>query len=190
MLGLFLFSLIGLSISGYLEYNSDLLEHQESAIPFIQYLSSSHFFEAVFENWESEFLQMWSFVILTAFLYQKGSSESKKIKTTNKKHVSSKFHFLRENSLGLALLLLFIFSFILHGVSGHILQNQELRAHGEKEISLFQYFISSKFWFESFQNWQSEFLSVWALIILSIFLRQKGSPESKPVSASNAKTGS
>lgn len=204
---LFFFALIGQSITGFMEYNDDQQEHNQTEITFPQYLLSGHFVEAVFENWESEFLQMGAYVILTVFLFQKGSAESKdpdkeeKVDedprdARDKKDAPSPVKKgglalkLYENSLTIALFLLFFLSFILHAAGGHDEHNKELIEHGSSEtVTVLGYMATSRFWFESFQNWQSEFLSVGALVVLSIFLRQRGSPESKPVAASHTETG-
>jgi hypothetical protein len=206
MLGLFLLFLGGQSLAGWFAYNSDQKDHQQPAIPYGAYLQSGHFFEAVFENWESEFLQMGAYVILTVFLRQKGSPESRPLDSndTNENSVAAarrrphspwaarQYGWIRklyEHSLTLALFLLFIFSFILHAVAGQHVFNEEQALHGGQGVTLSGYVMGSQFWFESFQNWQSEFLSVGVLILLSIFLRQKGSPQSKPVSHSHGETG-
>jgi hypothetical protein len=205
---LFFFSLGGQTFTGFAEYNEDQKEHQQQEVGLGEYLGSGHFIEAVFENWESEFLQMGSYVLLTVFLFQKGSSESKDPdkssepvdedprKAKKKKDTPGPVKkgglalVLYENSLTIVLFLLFVMSFLLHAWGGSIEYNEEQLAHGQQEtVSLLGYIGTSRFWFESFQNWQSEFMSVGALIVLSIFLRQKGSPESKPVAASNMDTG-
>jgi hypothetical protein len=158
------------------------------------------------ENWESEFLQMAAYVILTVFLYQKGSSESKKLaeeepvdrdprKSRKKKDAPWPVRqggfilTLYENSLFLAFVLLFLLSLWLHAVGGLRVYNEEQAQHGGQLISsALQYVGTSRFWFESFQNWQSEFLAMFTMIVLSIWLRQKGSPESKPVDAPHGQT--
>ncbi len=96
---------------------------------------------------------------------------------------------LYENSLSLAFLLLFLISFVLHAIGGVGEYNQGQIQHGGQAISLLQFLGSSRFWFESLQNWQSEFLAIAAMVIFSIFLRQKGSPESKPVDSPHSETG-
>ncbi|MGI8565610.1 MAG: DUF6766 family protein, partial [Pyrinomonadaceae bacterium] len=96
---------------------------------------------------------------------------------------------LYENSLALAFLLLFLISFALHAVGGAEEYSEEQLQHGEPAVSVLQFFATSRFWFESFQNWQSEFFSIGAMVVLSIFLRQKGSPESKPVDSPHGETG-
>lgn len=205
---LFSFALVGQSISGFMEYNEDQQTHNQSEITFPRYLLSGHFVEAVFENWESEFLQMGAYVLLTAFLFQKGSAESKdpdkeeKVDedprdSKDKKDAPSPVKKgglalkLYENSLTISLFLLFFISFFLHAVGGHDEYNKEQMEHGSSEtVTVLGYMATSRFWFESFQNWQSEFMSVGALVVLSIFLRQKGSPESKPVASPHSETGS
>jgi len=207
MFSLFIGAVIGQSITGFHEYNDDLKQHHQAELGFTEYLGSGHFVEAIFENWESEFLQMGMYVLLTAFLYQKGSPESKKLdekelvdsapsKSRRKKKdapwpVRRGGFILKiyENSLCIALFLLFLISMALHAAGGARLYSQEQLEHGSQAVSTLQYMGTSRFWFESFQNWQSEFLSVGVLVILSIFLRQKGSPESKPVDSPHSKTG-
>jgi hypothetical protein len=167
--------LLAQSLSGHLENNSELQEHGQPSLTYAEYLRDPHFWEATTENWESEFLQMFAYVFLTIFLFQKGSSESKK---------------LYESSLSLAFLLFFLASFFIHAVSGRGEYNEEQALHGAPPVSLGDFMTSSRFWFESFQNWQSEFLAIWAMVVFSIWLRQRGSPESKPVDSAHSATGS
>ena len=207
-LGLFFVSLIfGMSFAGQLEYNNDQKEHGQPEVTYVEYVTSPHFVEATMENWESEFLQMFMFVALTAFLYQKGSSESKKLdeeeevdrdprQSKDKRDAPwpvRKGGFvltLYSYSLSLAFLLLFLLAFVLHAAGGAREYNQEQAEHGAPErVSTLQYMATSRFWFESLQNWQSEFLAVGLMVVLSIWLRQIGSPESKPVDAPHSQTG-
>jgi hypothetical protein len=206
-LGLFFFTFIGQSLTGLFEYNHAQQEHHQQVITYLEYLKSAHFWEATMENWESEFLQMFLFVALTAFLYQKGSAESKKLdeeEEVNRDPRVSKHKKdapwpvrrggialkLYEYSLSLAFCILFVISFFLHAASGAREYTQDQNEHGQiLEVSTLQYISTSKFWFESLQNWQSEFLSVGAMVVLSIWLRQRGSPESKPVDAPHRQTG-
>jgi len=200
-------SIILMSITGWDNYNEEQTEHGKSKVDYFSYLGSGNFKEAVMENMESEFLQMFVYVLFTAFLFQKGSSESKKpegkeavdkdprlaeIKKDTPWPVKKGGFILKiyENSLSLAFLLLFLISFLLHAIGGAEDYNSEEISHGGEPISLLEYFETSRFWFESFQNWQSEFFSIAMMVILSIFLRQRGSPESKPVDSPNSKTGS
>jgi hypothetical protein len=150
---------------------------------------------------------MAAYVMLTVFLYQRGSSESKdpdKEEEVDRDPRLSKDKRdapgpvragglalkLYENSLFIAFALLFLISFALHAVGGVEEYNSEQQAHGRPAVTVWQYLAGSRFWFESFQNWQSEFLSVAAIVVLSIWLRQRGSPESKPVDAPHDETGS
>ena len=207
LLGFFLVSLTGQFFTGYEEYNDDRIEHSEPAISRAEYVTSGHFIEALFENWESEFLQMGMYVVLTVFLYQKGSSESKEPGIIERVDVIPGKESLDknaplpvkrggwrlkiyENSLSIALFSLFAASFILHAYGGMLVYNEEQKQHGKIErVSTIGYMETSRFWFESFQNWQSEFLSIGAMVVLTIFLRQKGSPESKSVDSSYGETG-
>jgi hypothetical protein len=207
MLGAFALFLVGQLFTGWSVHNQDLTEHGRAALSLAAYLLSGHFIEAVFENWESEFLQMSAYVVLTAYLFQKGSAESKapgKFAHVDREPTMLERHSPRtpwpvrrggwvmklyEHSLALVLGLLFVGSWVLHAVGGARAACVEDQLHGQACQPLWDYIMSAQFWFESFQNWQSEFLAVAALIILSIWLRQKGSPESKPMAAPNDETG-
>lgn len=203
LFALFFVCVAGQAATGFRVYNQDQREHGQPTADFASYLRSGHFIEAIFENWESEFLQMSAYVVLTVFLRQKGSAESKKLDEPEAEDRPAQprsdapwpvkrggwVQRLYENSLSLALLALFALSFALHAVGGAAAYNQEQQEHGESPVSTLRYISTSRFWFESFQNWQSEFLSVGVLVVLSIFLRQKGSPESKPVDSPHAQTG-
>ena len=207
LFGLFFLSLIGQSLTGHHEYNDDQKEHGQPSIGFVEYLGSGHFIEATFENWESEFLQMSAFIVFTIFLYQKGSAESKGpgrtegvdvILAGDKAPDDAPWPVRRggwvlklyENSLSIVFLLLFLASVFLHAYGGAQEYNQDALEHGKRgeTVSTFGYITTSRFWFESFQNWQSEFFSIGAMVVFTIFLRQKGSPESKPVHASQGET--
>ncbi|WP_303309389.1 DUF6766 family protein [Hymenobacter sp. BT730] len=197
-------TLIGQSITGWYEYNDELQELGRSSLSFAQYLTSGHFVEATFENWESEFLQMALYVLLTIGLRQKGSSESKKLyeeeEVDRKPNPSRKgapapvrwgglWLTLYKNSLSIAFTLLFLASLWLHAKGGAEVYNMEQMHKQEPLVTVWGYMATSRFWFESFQNWQSEFLSIVSIVGLSIYLRQQGSPESKPVDAPNDETG-
>lgn len=189
--------------TGLCQKNEELLEHGKAALSLGAYLNSGHFYQATFENWESEFLQMSIYVLLTISLRQKGSSESKSL--TEKEPVDREpmphkkapwpvkkggiWLKIYQNSLSIALGILFLLSFALHFRGSLQEANEELADKGQAIKTWQEYITGSRFWFESFQNWQSEFLAVAAIVLLSIWLRQKGSPESKPVDASNDETG-
>jgi hypothetical protein len=206
MFGLFALFLVGQSITGSAVYNDDQREHGEAAISYAEYLRTGHFVEATFENWESEYLQMGAYVLFTVFLFQRGSSESKDPdkeeavdedprQAENRQDVpwpvrqGGPVLKVYEYSLSIALLLLFIFSFVLHAIGGAREYSQEQIAHGGQAVSTADFLRTSEFWFQSFQNWQSEFLAVFSIVALSVFLRQRGSPESKPVASPHAETG-
>jgi hypothetical protein len=204
---LFLVFMGAQTITGWYAFNAEQREHEEAQTTLGEYLRSGHFIEATAENWESEFLQMAAYVLLTVSLFQRGSSESKKIDAPEAVDRDPRLSRakpdapwpvrrggwvlkLYENSLSLAFLFLFLVSFAAHGVGGTAAYNDEAAAHGGELLSINEFVQTSQFWFESFQNWQSEFLSLVAMVVLSIFLRQRGSPESKPVDAAHTDTGS
>jgi hypothetical protein len=206
MFGLFLLLLLGHSVVGYYEYNADQHAHRQPAVRYGTYVTSGHFWVTVFENWESEFLQMAAYVILTALLFQRGSAESKDPDAPEAVDEDPRHHQqnpkapgpvrqrgvalkLYAHSLSITLGLLFCFSFLGHAVSGTKHYNAEQQEHGQAPVSIQQYVGTSRFWFESLQNWQSEFLAVGALAVLSVWLREKGSPESKPVHSAHDDTG-
>ena len=206
MFGAFAVFLVLMSLAGHRNYNEDQREHGEATVGYAEYVTTGAFVEAVFENWESEFLQMGVFVLATVWLRQKGSPESRKLDAQepvdqDPRHADLDDDapwlartggvklWLYERSLSIALLGLFLLSFLLHAAGGAREYSSEQEAHGGTPVGLLSYLTTARFWFESFQNWQSEFLAVGALVVLSIFLRQKGSPESKPVAAPHAATG-
>jgi hypothetical protein len=204
LLFLFIIFLGAQSFTGWKEYNDQMEEKGGQIVNYKNYLTTSHFSEATFENWESEFLQMALYVMLTIFLRQKGSSESKsmdeeeEVDKEPQPHPSAPWPVKRgglwlkiyKHSLTITFFLLFMVSFVLHAYSSLDEHNEELMLKGEPTENMSKYIVSSKLWFESFQNWQSEFLAVFSIVVLSIFLRQKGSPESKPVDAPYSQTGS
>jgi hypothetical protein len=206
----FTLCLVGQMLTGLVEHNDDRREHGQPTIGAADYVRSGHFVEATFENWESEFLQIAAFVVLTAMLRQKGSPESKKLVgeeevdedprdalRSPQKRAKAPWPVRRggivlkiyEHSLSLALLLLFATSFTLHAIGGASEYNEEQLAHGGAALSTLAYIGTARFWFESFQNWQSEFLAVGALFVLTVWLRERGSPQSKPVAMRHSKTG-
>ncbi|WP_370500639.1 DUF6766 family protein [Mycolicibacterium sp. jd] len=207
-LGLFVVFFVGMIVSGAAAYNEEQLDHgSQETVSLLGYLLSGDFVEATFENWESEFLQMGMYVVLTAFLYQRGSAESKPIDgeapqdkdpRLEKLDASMPWPVRRggaalrfyEHSLAIALFVLFFASWGLHALGGAAAFNEERLQHGQPEVSVLQYLTTSQFWFESMQNWQSEFVAVAAIVGLSIFLRQRGSAESKPVAEPHRETSS
>lgn len=203
---LFVVFLVGLAVNGWQVSNADLTAHGSAPETFGAYLLSGDFFEAVFENWESEFLQMGSYVVFTIWLFQKGSSESKPIGKPAPQDEDPRRHrddpgapwpvrrggvwlVLYENSLLILFAVLFIGSFAGHAIAGAAAYSEEQLEHGRSAVSPIEYLGTSQFWFESFQNWQSEFMVIALLAGATVYLRQRGSPESKPVATPHAETG-
>ena len=206
LFGLFGVCQIGMSIVGLRQHNEQRLEHDQPALDYLAYVESPAFLEATMENWESEFLQMFAYVVLTVFLFQKGSAESKSPDRPEPVDRDTRQTLPRpdapwpvrhggwvlrlyEYSLSLALFLLFVVSFAFHAVGGAQEVSRQALLHGGAPVGAWSYIGTAQFWFESLQNWQSEFFSIGAMVVLSIFLRQRGSPESKPVDAPHERTG-
>jgi hypothetical protein len=193
---MFLASVMGMALTGHAARNQELADHGQAATGLGAYLSGGVFLSALFENWESEFLQMAVYVVLTAMLFQRGSAESRDPDSPEREGDEVPWRdrypilaWLYGRSLGLVLAILFVLSFALHWWFSMIAANQEATLHGRAAQSAFEYLGDAQLWFESFQNWQSEFLSTGLLVVLSIFLRHRGSPESKPVAARHDETG-
>ena len=208
LFGIFAGTLIGMSVVGWYTANDENQQHDQPPESYVEYIGSGDFIEGVFENWESEFLQMWALVVLTIWLRQKGADESKPLRGNIPQETSPRYklsladswetrmramgHAVYSHSLGLALIAIFIFSFLMHAAGGAAKFNEEAQSHSQTEkVSAISYIGTSQFWYESLQNWQSEFFAVGTLMLLSIKLRERGSPESKPVGKSyDHKTGS
>ena len=199
--------IVGQSLAGNRTYNEEQKEHGEEPVSYTEYVRTSHFGEATFENWESEFLQMGAYVLLTVWLRQRGSAESKPLDEQTPQDEDPNDHrhdphapwpvrrggvalALYSHSLSIGFMTLFALSWLAHAVGGAQEYSEEQLAHGGGAVTTWGFVQTSEFWFQSFQNWQSEFLAVASIIALSIFLREKGSPESKPVHAPHAETGS
>ena len=202
-LGLFIVALAGQLFTGWKEYNEELKDEQAQQITFAAYFHTGHVISATFENFQSEFLQMALYVVLTVGLRQKGSSESKSLdeqEEVDRQPVTHKdapwpvkkggiWLWLYSRSLSIVFFGLFFASWGLHLYGSWMDYNTEQQLKGLPIEEIGSYLTASRFWFETFQNWQSEFLSVLSIVVLSIYLRQHGSPESKPVDAPYAETG-
>jgi hypothetical protein len=199
---LFLAALIGQAIAGHSMYNEEQAAHREPTVGFWTYVTSSSFGQAMLENWQSEYLQFALFALATVWLLQRGSPESKELdqaglETQKEQKIGrhaekgsprwAKAGDLRtaiySNSLIIVMGLVFIGSWFAQSVTGWTEFNQEQATHGEPDVSWIGYVGSSTFWESTLQNWQSEFLAIGSFAVLTIFLRQRGSPESKPVGA-------
>jgi hypothetical protein len=200
---LFVITLTAQGLTGWKQHNEDLKEENAKGITLGTYLQSGHFISATFENFESEFLQMALYVLMTISLRQIGSAESKKLdepeEVDREPQVSPDAPWavrkggwilkIYSNSLSLCFGILFFFSWAMHLYGSWQNHNvEQLAKHLPKE-TVMEYLGKPEFWFETFQNWQSEFLSVASIVFFTIYLRQKGSSESKPVDAPNMETG-
>ncbi len=206
LLAAFAVAFVGQIFSGLGEYNQEQRDHGLAPVTLAAYLGTGHMWEATFENWESEFLQMAVFIMLTVVLVQRGSPESRRPGAIEESDADPRrfAHLpdvpwpvrrgglwlrLYEYSLGLALTLLFVLSWGGHAVAGWRAYDADERLAGRASPTIADFLSSSRFWFESMQNWQSEFLSIAVMVWLSVYLRHRGSPESKPVHAAHHETG-
>lgn len=197
---LFLLSLIGQSIAGYLRTNEDLKQHAQPQESYLSFVFSSDFIVDVAENWQSEFLQFLLFIAATVWFVQRGSPESKKPGDEgpdSDAHQQAGAHahagaprwarergwrrVVYENSLVLVMGTIFIVSWLIQSLSGLVVMNRENAEHGVDAMTWGEYLVAPEFWDRTLQNWQSEFLAVGTMVAFSVFLRQRGSAESKPV---------
>jgi hypothetical protein len=197
---LFLGALVGQAIAGHNGYNEDQITHGGQAISFGRYLTSSAFGQSVMENWQSEYLQFTLYILATVWLVQRGSPESKELDKAGResdqdqklgRHSSAKSPLwaraggirtaIYSNSLLILMGLIFFWSWFAHSVTGWSEFNSDQLEHGEHGVSWLSFIGSSTFWEQTLQNWQSEFLAIASMVVFSIYLRQRGSPESKPV---------
>jgi hypothetical protein len=208
-LGLTIVTILGEAFVGQRLFNEEQLSHNESTVSFWRYLASSDFGSRIMENWQSEFLQFATFTIATVWLIQRGSAESKPPgeeggqsdeKQKVGKHARSDSPLwarvggirqkLYENSLFLVMLFFFFLTWFAQSVTAWNVFNDEQAVHGEASLSWLSYVGTSDFWDRTLQNWQSEFLAVGTMAIFAVYLRQRGSPESKPVGAPHHETTS
>jgi hypothetical protein len=207
-LGLFLAALVGQAIAGHAEYNNEQIAHMSETVSFWRYIVSSNFGQAVMENWQSEYLQFTTFILLTVWLVQKGSPESKKLdevglESDEQQKVGAHAHtrspkwararglklWVYSNSLVLVMGTIWVGTWFAQSVTGWSEYNADQLEHSEETVSWLGYLGSADFWQTTLQNWQSEFLAVGSMAVLAIYLRQRGSPESKPVGAPHDATG-
>jgi hypothetical protein len=205
---LFLAVLIGEAFAGHADYNDQARDAGLPLLTMAQYLSSSSFAADVAENWQSEYLQFFLFIFLTVWLVQKGSPESKKLDQVGREsekdqkigpyaqedspkwaHASGFKLFLFSNSLGLVMGAIFVVSWVAQFIAGRAAFNEEQLGNLEDPMSPVQYLMAPDFWNRTLQNWQSELLAVASMAILAIYLRQRGSSQSKPVGSPHTATG-
>jgi hypothetical protein len=207
-LAMFLAALVGQAIAGHAEYNNEQIAHMSETVSFWRYVVSSNFGQAVMENWQSEYLQFTTFILLTVWVVQKWSPESKKLdevgrQSDEQQKVGGHAHprsprwararglklWLYSNSLVLVMGTIWVGSWFAQSITGWSAYNQDQLDHHEHTVSWIGYLGSADFWQTTLQNWQSEFLAVGSMAVLAIYLRQRGSPESKPVGAPHDVTG-
>jgi hypothetical protein len=205
---LLLGSLIGQSFAGLHQFNAEAVEHHSQTYTWWRYVTSSEFGGDVMENWQSEFLQFLMYILVTVWLLERGSSESKDLGDAGRMSDESQLvggHAKRnspawakvdgirrriyENSLVLAMTFCFFGSWLTQSVAGWRAFNHDQQDHMEPMISYGAYWRDPDFWDRSLQNWQSEFLAIGTMAVFTIYLRQRGSPESKPVGAAHDETG-
>lgn len=199
---IFALALVGQSIAGLQVFNEEQVAHGSSPVGWGEFVTSSEFVVDVAENWQSEYLQFFLFIFATIWLVQKGSPESKKpgdegLGTDEEQlvqehaqenspkwaKVSGWRHTFFSNSLLIVMGVIFILSWLAQSIAGVVVYNAEQVDHEQALITWGEYLISADFWNRTLQNWQSEFLAVGSMIALSVYLRQRGSPESKLVGA-------
>jgi hypothetical protein len=204
---IFVLALIGQSFAGLQVFNEEQLSHGLATVGWGEFVTSSDFVVDVAENWQSEYLQFFLFIFATIWLVQRGSPESKQpgdegvgddeeqLVHEHARADSPKWarvrgirHTLFSNSLLIVMGVIFLLSWLVQSLAGVVVFNQEQAEHGQAAIGWLEYLVSADFWNRTLQNWQSEFLAVGSMIALSIFLRQRGSPESKPVGAPHAES--
>lgn len=202
-LGLFIITLLGQAVTGWKENNNKRIDEGGIPLDFTAYLSTGHFISATFENFQSEFLQMGLYVIATISLRQIGSAESKSLEEEEDVDREPKpakdapwpvkkgglILFLYSHSLSICFFVLFFASWVLHLYGSWVDHNDQQILMHKPQDSMLKFLGEPTFWFETFQNWQSEFLSIVSIVFLTIYLRQKGSPQSKPVDAPHMETG-
>ena len=205
--GLFVAALVGQAVSGVAQYNNQAIADGADPITFLQYLTSSDFAVDVAENWQSEYLQFLLYIVLTAWFVQRGSPESKapddiglgsdedqmvgrgaRSDSPRWARASGPRLWIYSNSLGAVMGVLFLLSWLAQSVAGVSAFNEQQLRQLQAPVSWGEYLLSPEFWNRTLQNWQSELLAVASMTALSIYLRQRGSPESKPVGAPHAAT--
>ncbi|WP_205695854.1 DUF6766 family protein [Conexibacter sp. SYSU D00693] len=204
---LFLVTLVAQALVGHADFNHQQVAHQAETVSLERYLTSSAFWVDVMENWQSEYLQFTLFVLAAVWFVQRGSTESKKLEDIGGEgdeeqqvgrfadddsplwaRVGGWRTTLYSNSFVLVMGLIWLGSWSAQAVTGRVEYNAQQLDHQEASLSLWQYVGTSDFWNRTLQNWQSEFLAVGSMVVFSIYLRQRGSSQSKPVGAAHAET--
>lgn len=205
---IFLLALLGQGLTGHALFNEEQLSAGLDEISLGQYLTSSSFAVDVSENWQSEYLQFLLYITATIWLVQRGSPESKELHKTglesDKQQLVAEYRNAKSpawarargwrltvfsNSLGATMGLIFVLSWLVQSIAGNSAYNEEQLSNFQQPAAWAEYVVSAEFWNRTLQNWQSEFLAVGSMVVLAIYLRQRGSPESKPVGSAHDDTG-
>ncbi|WP_426502162.1 DUF6766 family protein [Dactylosporangium sp. McL0621] len=204
---LFLLALVGQALVGHAQFNAEQLTDGLPAVSLLRYVTSASFAADVAENWQSEYLQFFLYIVLTVWLVQKGSPESKQLDEAGTESDEEQMvgpharpgspawartggwrAALLSNSLGAVMGVIFLLSWLAQSIAGVSSFNERQLADRQDPVSWAKYLLEPDFWNRTLQNWQSELLAVASMAILSIYLRQRGSPESKPVGAPHRAT--
>lgn len=204
---IFLMALAGQALTGHALENEENLAEGRGPVGFLDYISSSTFAVDVSENWQSEYLQFFLYILATVWFVQKGSPESKSVdevgRETDKEQLvgshatdeSPRWARVKDwrlgvysSSLGIAMAVIFLLSWTVQFITGRVAYNEEQILQGQPTLDAASYLAAPEFWNRTFQNWQSEFLAIGSMAVLAIYLRERGSPESKPVGAPHHET--
>ena len=206
---LFLAALAAQSVAGWQDFNAQQAADGLGQLSWGRYVVSTDFAVDVTENWQSEFLQFWLYLMATVWLLQRGSPESKELDKAGpesdedqmvgehavadspesaKRRAGVRLR-LYSNSLGYVMGTFFLLSWLVQSVAGWAAYDEERLRQLQEPISWTEYLTHADFWNRTLQNWQSEFLAVGTMAVLSIYLRQRGSSQSKPVGAPHSSTG-
>ena len=194
LLALFIVFLLGQTFSGLALDNDTRVFYGLTKIGYWEYVRTGTFLQGVFSNWQAAILQLGSLIILGVYLHQRGAPHSRRsVQFGHPERKGKRFPpgdaWIRRNSLSLVFFGLFVVAFWIHLVSGAAAYNQTRAYLHQPPLSVAAFSVSAKFWFSTFQTWQAEYMAIALYVLLSIFLRQEGSPESKPVESSNRETG-
>ena len=207
-LSIFLAAVAFQTVAGWHDFNNDQLRHGSEPISFGRFVLSSDFGQALLENWQSEYLQFTLYILATVWLLQRGSPESKELDKAGREsderqkvgdHAGPRSPLwaragglktrIYSNSLVIVMTAIWLASWFGQSVTGRSAYNAQLLEHQQSPLSWIEYLSTADFWESTLQNWQSEFLAVGSMAILAVYLRQRGSPESKPVGATHEATG-
>jgi hypothetical protein len=205
---LFLATLAGQAFAGLAQFNDQQVAQGAEPLTFGEYVSSSSFAVDVSENWQSEYLQFFLYIWGTVWLVQRGSPESKELSQVGRESDEDQLVGPHANdaspqwartgdwrtavfsrSLGLVMGGIFLLSWAVMSITGWAAYNAEQLGQRQDPVSWTEYLVEADFWNRTMQNWQSEMLAVGSMAVLAVYLRERGSPESKPVGAAHHDTG-